>query len=142
MGACLLMEEQARTDTGKQKLTLLSIMGIQAAVIVYTGSGICSKMASGHKGSINLFGHNIQALTWTGYFWLFLEVCCLGLYAVLWQQIIKRFDLSIAYCNRAFAVCWSFLWGVLFFGEQVRPLNIVGVLIVLAGIILVNQDAQ
>ena len=107
---------------GKKKLTLLSVLAIQGAVIVYTGSGICSKMA--------------------GYLWLFLEVVCLGVYAVLWQQIIKRFDLSIAYCNRAFAVCWSFLWGVLLFGEHVKPLNIVGIVIVLAGILLVNQDAE
>ena len=136
------MGEQAKAEGGRKKLTLLSVIAIQSAVIVYTGSGVCSKIASGHKGSITLFGHEIHALTWTGYLWLFLEVCCLGLYAVLWQQIIKRFDLSIAYCNRAFAVCWSFLWGILFFGERARPLNIVGIAVVLLGIILVNQDAN
>ena len=136
------MGEQAKAEGGRKKLTLLSVIAIQSAVIVYTGSGVCSKIASGHKGSITLFGREIHALTWTGYLWLFLEVCCLGLYAVLWQQIIKRFDLSIAYCNRAFAVCWSFLWGILFFGERARPLNIVGIAVVLLGIILVNQDAN
>ncbi len=136
------MGEQAKAEGGRKKLTFLSVIAIQSAVIVYTGSGVCSKIASGHKGSITLFGREIHALTWTGYLWLFLEVCCLGLYAVLWQQIIKRFDLSIAYCNRAFAVCWSFLWGILFFGERARPLNIVGIAVVLLGIILVNQDAN
>jgi multidrug transporter EmrE-like cation transporter len=127
---------------GKKKLTLLSVLAIQGAVIVYTGSGICSKMAAGHKGAVTVFNHTINWLSPAGYLWLFLEVVCLGAYAVLWQQIIKRFDLSIAYCNRAFAVCWSFLWGVLLFGEHVKPLNIVGIVIVLAGILLVNQDAE
>lgn len=125
-----------------KKLTFLNVLAIQAAVIVYTGSGICSKMASSHPGSVTLFGITVGGLNITGYLWLFLEVCCLGAYAVLWQQIIKRFDLSVAYCNRAFAVCWSFLWGVLLFGERVKPLNLVGIAVVLAGILLVNQDAQ
>ncbi len=131
----------AAVETEHRKLTPLSVIGIQGAVIVYTGSTICAKMASGCKGSIQLFGHTIEGLSPMGYVWLFLEVCCLGAYAVLWQQIIKRYDISIAYCNRAFAVCWSFLWGVLLFGESVKFLNIVGIGFVLAGILLVNQDA-
>ena len=135
------MEERVRPREGK-KLSLFSVLAIQAAVIIYTGSGVCSKMASSRKGSVTLFGHTIRGLDITGYMWLFLEVCCLGLYAVLWQQIIKRFDLSVAYCNRAFAVCWSFLWGVLLFGEHVKPLNLAGIAVVLAGILLVNQDAK
>ncbi len=124
------------------KITLLSVAAIQAAVIVYTGGSICGKMAGSCKGSVTIFGHVIRALSWQGYFWLFMELVCLGSYALIWQQIIKRFDLSVVYANRAFAVCWSFLWGVLLFGEKVRPLNIVGIAIVLAGILLVNQDAD
>ena len=132
-------------DTGKpakKKITPAGIVLIQAAVIIYTGSGICSKMAGTHKGSIELLGRTIPGLSWAGYFWLFLEVGCLGVYAIVWQQIIKRFDLSIAYANRAFAVCWTFLWGVLLFGEQVRPANFAGIALVLAGILLVNQEVE
>ncbi|MDO5701858.1 MAG: EamA family transporter [Lachnospiraceae bacterium] len=136
------MNERNTAQEGGKKLTLLSVLAIQGAVIVYTGSGICAKMAASHPGSIELFGRTINWMSPTGYFWLFMEVVCLGLYAVLWQQIIKRFDLSVAYCNRAFAVCWSFLWGVLLFGEKVKPLNIVGIAIVLAGILMVNMDAE
>ena len=99
-------------------------------------------LASGHKGTIELFGHTLHGLTWAGFGWLFLELCCLGLYAILWQQIIKHFDLSVVYANRAFAVCWTMLWSVLLFGEHIKPLNIVGVLIVLVGIMLVNADAK
>ena len=135
-------ESSGRKQSSGRKLTVLSVLAIQAAVIVYTGSGVCAKIAAGHKGSVNLFGHTINGLSMTGYLWLFMEVVCLGVYAVLWQQIIKRFDLSVAYCNRAFAVCWSFLWGILLFGESVKPLNIVGIAIVLAGILLVNFDAE
>lgn len=132
----------AARKTAKKKITPAGILLIQAAVIIYTGAGICSKMAGTHKGSIELFGRTINGLSWQGYLWLFLEVGCLGIYAVFWQQIIKRFDLSIAYANRAFAVCWSFLWGILLFGEKIRPMNFAGIALVLAGILLVNQEVE
>lgn len=136
------MEEKKEGAPKKKKITLLSIIAIQGATIVYTGSSVCSKIASSHKGAITLFGRTISGLSWTGILWIFLELCCLGVYAILWQQIIKRFDLSVAYANRAFAVCWTMLWGVLLFGEHIKPLNIVGVAIVLTGIMLVNADAK
>ena len=106
------------------KITLLSVVAIQAAVIVYTGGSICGKMAGSCKGSVTIFGRVIRALSWQGYFWLFMELVCLGSYALIWQQIIKRFDLSIAYANRAFAIFWTFLWSVLIFHETFRPVSL------------------
>ena len=124
------MEPMNERET-KRKLSIRDILLLQIIVVIYTLSGVAGKFASGYgflsPGFILCYG---------------IEILILGVYAVLWQQIIKRFDLSIAYCNRAFAVCWSFLWGVLLFGEHVKPLNIVGIVIVLAGILLVNQDAE
>lgn len=135
-------ESQVKDGRDKQKLTVLSVILIQAAVIIYTGSSVCSKLASSHPGTISIFGAELHWLNWVGVFWLFMEVVCLGLYAIFWQQIIKKFDLSIAYANRAFAIFWTFLWGVLFFGEHVKLLNLVGIVIVFLGILLVNQDAE
>ncbi len=113
----------------KKKITFASILLIQAAVIIYTGSGICSKMTS-----------NYEAFSRGWIFWVFLEVVFLGLYAVFWQQIIKRYDLSIAYANRALAIFWSMLWAFLIFRERVTLKNIIGVLVIFAGIMLVNRD--
>ena len=114
-----------------KKITLLSILIIQLGVVVYTCSGICSKMTS-----------NYPALSFMWLFWLGLEVVFLGVYAIFWQQIIKRFDLSIAYANRAFAIFWSTLWAMLIFREKVTPANTIGVIVIFAGIMLVNQDAK
>ncbi len=126
----------------KKNLTISAILLIQAAVIIYTFSAICGKMAGSHTGSAQLFGITIPGFTLTGFLWIFGEIACLGFYAIFWQQIIKRFDLSIAYANRAFAIFWTFLWSILFFHEQVRPANIIGILIVFLGIQLVNKDAR
>lgn len=126
----------------KKKMTVLSMILIQMAVVVYTGSSVCSKLASSHPGSISLFGIRFRWLSWAGVFWLFMEVVCLGIYAVFWQQIIKKFDLSIAYANRAFAIFWTMLWGVVLFHETITWQNVAGVIIVFIGILLVNQDAE
>ncbi|MCR5293627.1 MAG: EamA family transporter [Lachnospiraceae bacterium] len=125
------MENENPNESRKQKkITLLSLAVIQAGVIVYTMSGICSKMTS-----------NYDPFSFNWLFWIGLEVCALGVYAVFWQQIIKRFDLSIAYANRAFAIFWSMLWAILLFREKITPANVMGVLIIFAGIMLVNSEA-
>ena len=113
-----------------RRLTLLSVLAIQLGVIIYTGSGICMKMAAKH-----------ELLSFWGLFWVGLCVVDLGVYAIVWQQIIKRFDLSIAYANRAFAIFWSMIWAVLLFQEQITLTNLLGVVVIFAGIMLVNKDA-
>ena len=128
--------------TPRRRLNLLSVLLIQLAVIVYTMSGVCSKMAGQNTGSIRLFGFTINALSWTGIFWMGAEVFVLFAYAIIWQQIIKRFDLSLVYANRAFAIFWTFLWSVILFHEKIRLVNIIGILLVFAGIMVVNSDQK
>ena len=75
-------------------------------------------------------------------FFLFygLEIAILGVYAILWQQMIKRFDLSIAYANRAMALLWSALWAVLLFREGLGPKQVAGIVLVILGTVIVNTD--
>ena len=121
---------------------IISVLLIQLAVVVFTFSSICSKMAGANAGSITVSGITIHGLSFKGWLWMFAEVLCLGVYAVFWQQIIKKFDLSIAYANRAFAIFWTFLWSILFFHESVRPANVIGILLVFCGIMLVNSETS
>lgn len=115
----------------KRKISVKSIVVLQLVVAVYTLSGVTAKIASGFE-------------VLSGKFILFygLEIAVLGVYAILWQQIIKRFDLSVAYANRAMAILWSLVWSVLFFHEHVTVKNVIGVFIVLAGTMLVNLDGE
>ena len=122
------------------RINLLHILMIQGAVIVFTLSSVCSKMAGMNTGSVTLFGRTINALSFKGYMWMAAEVFCLFLYAIIWQQIIKHFELSVVYANRAFAIFWSFLWSIMIFGEKVRPANIAGILLVFSGIMVINSD--
>lgn len=106
-----------------------NIIMLQGAVIIYTFSGIMAKNASASKGNIAEF------LIFFG-----LEFAILAIYALLWQQMLKRFELSVAYANRSAALLWSMLWAALFFNEQISIKNIAGVLLVLLGTAVINTD--
>lgn len=106
-----------------------NILMLQAVVVIYTLSSVVAKLATGKE----LFSFS---------FFLFygLEIAILGVYAILWQQMIKRFDLSIAYANRAMALLWSALWAVLLFHEGLGPKQVAGIVLVILGTVIVNTD--
>lgn len=115
----------------KKKLSLKMLLLFQGIVMIYTLSGVAAKFASG-TGFLSL-----KFILFYG-----LEIFILGIYAILWQQIIKRIDLSVAYANRSLALLWSMLWAVLFFQEEISIKNIIGVIIVIIGTIIVNNDGN
>ena len=106
-----------------------NILMLQAVVVIYTLSSVVAKLATGKE----LFSFS---------FFLFygLEIAIRGVYASLWQQMIKRFDLSIAYANRAMALLWSALWAVLLFREGLGPKQVAGIVLVILGTVIVNTD--
>lgn len=113
----------------KQKIK--NMLLLQGVVIIYTLSGIMSKNASAN-------GDNpVRFLFFFG-----MEFVILGIYAILWQQMIKRFELSVAYANRSMAVLWSMLWAVLFFHDKITLSNIIGVLFVTLGTVIMNTDTK
>lgn len=114
---------------GKKKLSLPMLLIMQLAVCIYTCSGIAAKLASGYG-----------FMSWGFILCYGAEILLLGIYAVFWQQIIKRADISVAYANRAAAIFWSTLWAVLIFKEQVNVQNIAGIILIFLGIWLVNRD--
>lgn len=115
----------------KSRITFKQVLLLQMIVGVYTISGVMAKFASGYeflsKEFILFYGA---------------EIVILGVYAILWQQIIKKIELSTAYANRSSALIWSMMWAVLFFQETVSLKNMLGVLIVVLGTIIVNTDHE
>ncbi len=71
-------------------------------------------------------------------------IICYGLvlfilfvYAIVWQQMLKRLPLVTAYANKAVTVVWGIIWGWVFFGESVTVRKIIGAVIVIAGVCIV-----
>lgn len=115
----------------EKQCTIRNILILQAVVVFYTFSGIMGKFAS---------AENWYSLRFFAFFGI--QLIILGIYAIAWQQIIKRLPLSVAYANRATAILWSMLWAWSIFGESITLKNLIGVVIVLAGTVLVNSNAE
>lgn len=116
-----------KTET-KKRITMKDILILQLIIMIYTFSSICAKLASGQETLFRL-------LLFTG-----LEFLCLAAYAILWQQAIKKFDLSVAYANRAMVLLWSMIWAVLVFHDTITLKNILGVALVIAGTFVINTE--
>jgi drug/metabolite transporter (DMT)-like permease len=63
-------------------------------------------------------------------------------YALLWQVVLKRLPLSVAFSNKAVVIVWGMLWGALFFSEAVTWPKLLGAAMVVAGICVVVQDER
>ena len=69
-------------------------------------------------------------------------ILILGVYAIVWQQMLKKVQLNIAYASKSTTLIWGMLWGVLFFNETLTPTNIIGGVIVIAGVILMVTGGE
>ena len=66
----------------------------------------------------------------------------LGVYAIVWQQLIKKFEISVAYANKAMGLLWSIVWAILIFKDTVTIKNVIGVVIVIIGTMIVNSEDE
>lgn len=117
----------------KRKTTLKDILILQAVVAIYTVSSVIGKFAA--QSAAQSGGKTFLLL-------YCLEIAVLGVYALLWQQMIKKFELSVAYANRGAALLWSLLWAVLIFQEQITAKKLAGVAFVIAGTVIINGGRE
>ncbi|NCC69121.1 MAG: hypothetical protein EOM14_13200, partial [Clostridia bacterium] len=54
------------------------------------------------------------------------SLLCVFFFALIWQQVLREYELMTAYAWRGVLFLWTFLWAVLFFGESVTLNNVIG----------------
>ena len=69
-------------------------------------------------------------------------IAILVVYAVGWQQVLKRMPLSTAFANKAVTLAWSLVLGVLIFNEQLKLSQIAGCLLAVLGVIIFVLPAK
>ncbi len=107
------------------KARLKVLFALHMMLMVYSMSGICSKMAAAAPFLSPMF-----CLFYSG------VILLLVFYAVGWQQIIKRLPLTTAFANKAVTVVWGMIWGVLLFHESVTFSKVFGAILVVSGVVL------
>lgn len=115
----------------KKRIRIVDLLQLQSAVVVYSLSTVAANLASKHeflsREYIMFFG---------------LEFIILAIYAIIWQQMIKKFQLSVACANKATTLVWSMLWNYLIFSTGITPGKVAGVVLVVIGVIVMNSDKE
>ena len=97
--------------------------------LIYSLSAVCSKYAATY-----------EFLSVPFIFFYGIVLLIMGVYAILWQQILKKLPLTVAFANKAVTIIWGIVWGVLFFGDKVSISQVIGAVIIIAGVLLVVTD--
>ncbi|MDE6604111.1 MAG: EamA-like transporter family protein [Lachnospiraceae bacterium] len=113
----------------KKNVRIFLVMQIMN--VVFSLNTVLMKLASVSWQEEGLFAYRTIMI-------LFAAVAVLGLYAVAWQAVLGKVDLSQAYLNKGTVVFWGLLWSAVIFHEQITPLNIIGSLIIFMGLLMVN----
>lgn len=106
----------------------LKYLLLYGSFLIYSVSAICSKVAAGQDRIVGVI------------IFLGLEVFCLAIYALLWQQTLKNFTLVTAMASKGIVVIFNLAWSVFLFREEVTVYNIIGAMVIIAGIWMVSSD--
>ena len=98
---------------------------LHIALLIYSIGAIFSKLASDQS-----------FLSFPYFFYMGLLFLSLVIYAIVWQQVLKRVPLNVAFANKGITIVWSMIFGYFLFHEKITVMNIVGSLIVIAGIVV------
>jgi multidrug transporter EmrE-like cation transporter len=108
---------------------------LQFIVFVYSFVGVLSKLASSQLVKYGVLSFEFIIII----FGMFL---ILGIYAILWQIILKKIDLSIAYANKGMGLLWTLVWATLLFNEKIYFQNIIGIILIMLGIWVVSTNGN
>ena len=110
------------------RIKALDIVALVGINMLYACVGICTKMAAMQP-----------PMSWPYLLWFGGAVAIIGAYAILWQQVLKRIELSTAYMFKGTTLIFTMLIAALLFGEAITVPNILGSLIIITGIILLAR---
>ena len=107
-------------------LTLCGLIGVN---MLYACVGICTKMAA------------LQTpMSWAYMLWFVGAVAIIAIYALLWQQVLRRIELSTAYLFKGTTLIFIMLFAALLFGEAITLPNILGSVLIIIGITLLAKS--
>lgn len=107
-------------------LDIVALVGIN---MLYACVGICTKKAA------------LQSpMSWWYWLWFVGAVAVIGIYAMLWQQVLKRIELGTAYMFKGTSLIFTMLIAALLFGEAITVPNIIGSVIIIVGIVFLARS--
>ena len=106
-------------------------LALHLLLLFYSLSSVLSKLAAAEPFL------SLRFCLYYGGMFLILVVYALG-----WQQILKRLPLTVAFANKAVTLVWSMIFGALLFKEQIHLNQLIGCALAVAGVILFVQPEK
>lgn len=113
----------------KERIKVITYLMLQLSFLIYAFSSFFSKFST--------YGDKDFKSTC---FYYLLSLICLGIYAIVWQQVLKRMSLSVAFSNKGITLLWGLLFGAIFLKESITIGKIIGILIIIIGIVILMND--
>ena len=110
----------------ERRTPLWVLVLLHAGLLISSLSGVFSKKAALSEP------FSMEFILWYG-----MVLVSMFIYAILWQQVLKRIALTTAYANKPVGLVWGMIWGMLLFREAITLRMILGAAIIFAGIFLV-----
>ncbi len=118
---------QAKKYNGRNLLLL------HLNILIFSFTGVFSKFAAGSIRDNGLF--SVQTV-----FWGILIIANCGVYAIFWQYILKLFEVNVAYSHSAVYNIWSLIWAWFIFSEPINIGNLIGTVLIIAGIWVIRNE--
>jgi multidrug transporter EmrE-like cation transporter len=108
------------------------------SVVIGSIGQLFFKMAAGHGRDSSAIPHYYFTLLMNPYLWL--GLFCYGLSLLLWLWILQKYELSFAYPMVGLGYVITTVLAILFLGEGVTLLRWMGILLIVAGIFMLNMS--
>jgi drug/metabolite transporter (DMT)-like permease len=117
----------------KERRKSTDLLLLHLNILIFSFTGVFSKFAARSIDANGLFSAETI-------FWGVLIAANCGIYAIFWQYILKIFDVNVAYSHSAVYNIWSLVWAWLIFSERINPGNLVGTVLIIAGIWVIRNE--
>ena len=102
-----------------------------ACFLIASSSGVFLKFASMYE---------FLSFRYVLYFGV--TVLVMGIYAVLWQEVLKLIPLNKAYLYKSSGIGISLMYAYIIFGENITVYNILGCAMIITGIIILSYKRR
>jgi len=112
----------------KKYMTWKAVCALIGINMLYASVGICTKLAAQQE---------MMSLPYL--LWFFSAIIIIGIYALLWQQVLRKIELSTAYLFKGTTLIFTMLIAAFLFGEAITIANIAGSIIIITGITILAR---
>jgi len=118
----VITKEASQQSSGR----VISYLLLHCILVLYSIGGLIAKKTAGHA---------FLSLPWIANYSVIIAI--LFAYAIAWQMILKRINLTVAFCNKAVTIVWGIIWGAIFFSEAITIKKVLGAAVVMIGVWMV-----